>query len=472
MINFTMLKKTFVLGSIFLFLLVAPSCKKEEVIEDCKDCRTFIPGSSQRIGDAEKGKNYLSYGDFVDSGIPADLFNSTLGLFLGKDNSLQRTGINQDLNFAYTRFINKDGVDLIAPNCYQCHAGYVDGKFMIGLGNTFADFTGNQAAFAGVLDQAVAARYGQNSKEMTAYAPFSRAVKVLGDKLSTQTVGSNSADKLALVLAAHRKHDDLTWQETPSFTIPQSVYPVDVPAWWLLKKKNAMFHTAEGRGDFARLMMASSLLTLQDTVKARSVDQNFKDVLAYLLTLTPPKYSGTIDQTLASTGKTLFLKNCAKCHGENEGPNSYPNLLVAQKEVGTDPSVIEFYKNNQAFTTWYNGSWFSKNPFGANLTPGDGYVAPPLDGIWASAPYFHNGSVPTLTDVLDSKNRPVYWQKANNPNNYDHQKMGLKYEVTTSKTDTYTYDTSIKGYSNVGHTYGDILNSNEKLAVIEYLKTL
>lgn len=109
-------------------------------------------------------------------------------------------------------------------------------------------------------------------------------------------------------MAAHRKQDDLTWQETTSFSIPQSVYPVDVPAWWLLKKKNAMFHTAEGRGDFARLMMASSLLTLQDTVKARSVDQNFKDVLAYLLTLTPPKYSGTIDQTLASTGKTLFLK--------------------------------------------------------------------------------------------------------------------------------------------------------------------
>lgn len=50
--------------------------------------------------------------------------------------------------------------------------------------------------------------------------------------------------------------------------------------------------------------------------------------------------------------------------------------------------------------------------------------------------------------------------------------MGLKYEVTTSKTDNYTYDTTIKGYSNQGHTYGDILNGNEKLAVIEYLKTL
>ena len=460
--------------SIILCLLFAIfSCDEEKTSEpSCLECREDIPSSIQRTGNAEAGKNYLLYGDFVDSGIPAELFNSTLGMLLGKDNSLQRNGLNENLNFAYTRYITKEGVDLVAPNCFQCHAGVVDNQFIIGLGNTFADFTGNQASFAGILDQVVATRYGSNSKEMQSYMPFSRAVKVLGNQLGTQTIGSNSADKLALVLAAHRNQDDLTWKDNPSFTIPNEVYPVDVPAWWLLKKKNAMFYTAEGRGDFARLMMASSLLTLQDSTKAREVDNHFADVYAYLKTLNAPKYGKAIDDELANKGKTIFKQNCASCHGTYDGNATYPNLLIHQKEVGTDSSTIYFYKTNKAFVDWYNASWFSKSPFAANLMPGDGFIAPPLDGIWASAPYLHNGSVPTIMDVLDSNNRPKIWKKSGSMDNYDHEKLGLKYEVVASKNDTYTYDTNLKGYGNQGHNYGDNLSTIDRAALLEYLKTL
>ena len=76
----------------------------------------------------------------------------------------------------------------------------------------------------------------------------------------------------------------------------------------------------------------------------------------------------------------------------------FPNKIVPIETVGTDPVRLSALTVGQR--TLYSKSWFGqygKEPFVAD--PG-GYVAPPLDGIWASAPYFHNGSVPTLWHVL------------------------------------------------------------------------
>src|SRR5256885_8025425 len=51
--------------------------------------------------------------------------------------------------------------------------------------------------------------------------------------------------------------------------------------------------------------------------------------------------------------------------------------------------------------------------------PQPGYIAPPLDGIWATAPFFHNGSVPTLEGVLDSTKRPAKWTRSFVSTDYD-----------------------------------------------------
>ncbi|WP_020475770.1 c-type cytochrome [Zavarzinella formosa] len=110
-----------------------------------------------------------------------------------------------------------------------------------------------------------------------------------------------------------------------------------------------------------------------------------------------------------------------------------------------------------------------------------GYQAPPLDGVWATAPYFHNGSVPTLDDVLNSKNRPKLYTRSfrTDATAYDSAKVGWK--VTPAKEADPSqppyerrkiYDTSKPGRSNAGHTYGDHLTDDERKAVIEYLKTL
>jgi hypothetical protein len=105
-------------------------------------------------------------------------------------------------------------------------------------------------------------------------------------------------------------------------------------------------------------------------------------------------------------------------------------------------------------------------------------VAPPLDGVWATAPYFHNGSVPTLWHVLHPAERPTVWRRT--PTGYDDSRVGLEVEELTElppgrlrSSDRRTFfDTRKPGKSAAGHDFPDVLTEAEKAAVLEYLKTL
>lgn len=117
---------------------------------------------------------------------------------------------------------------------------------------------------------------------------------------------------------------------------------------------------------------------------------------------------------------------------------------------------------------------------GTKLTPKYGYNAPPLDGIWATAPYLHNGSIPTLEGVIDSTKRPKFWTWSFDSKDYDVARMGLPFEaVDHGQAKEWVpwrvgklYDTTLEGHSNAGHTYGDNLTSDDRAALLEYMKTL
>ena len=96
------------------------------------------------------------------------------------------------------------------------------------------------------------------------------------------------------------------------------------------------------------------------------------------------------------------------------------------------------------------------------------YKARPLDGIWATAPYLHNGSVPTMWDLLQPvASRPRTFHVGSRE--FDPDKMGF---MTTQGPDTFLFDTSIEGNRNTGHVYGNNLSDDDRRALIEYLKTL
>ncbi|MDB2607186.1 c-type cytochrome, partial [Zobellia sp.] len=265
-------------------------------------------------------------------------------------------------------------------------------------------------------------------------------------------------------------------RDTPYISIIDEVIPTDVPAWWLLKKKNAMFYHAMGREDFCKSFIGSSLLTLDDKTKAEELDPKMPDVLAYIYSLEAPSYPFEIDAELAEQGKPVFEENCIKCHGTYGESEEYPNLLVALSTIGTDASLSDLYTTpseaNDYFLDWFNTGWFGTGEAGLEFDAEGGYIAPPLDGVWATAPYFHNGSVANIAEVLNSLERPKYWSRSFNSADYDQSNLGWIYTEQIAKIDSETYDTTLKGYGNGGHTFGDNLTEPQRFALLEYLKTL
>lgn len=228
-----------------------------------------------------------------------------------------------------------------------------------------------------------------------------------------------------------------------------------------------------GRGDFARSMMAASLMTLRSDEEAAQIDQHFVDVQAFLNSLTPPPYPKKVDTRQSARGKQIFAKRCSSCHGSYGDQPEYPNLLISLDKIGTDPAMARSAVETFSFQAHsYNQGWFGSGDHAARMEPELGYVAPPLDGVWATAPYLHNGSVPNLETLLNSTQRPRYWQRSFKAKDYDLDRVGWQYQEQSAGGDKTIYDTTLLGYSNQGHTFGDSLTSEERSALIEYLKTL
>ena len=278
------------------------------------------------------------------------------------------------------------------------------------------------------------------------------------------------------------------------------IAPVRVPPWWRVKDKNASFYIGSARGNRVTHMMLADLLEFAVEEQGKDQvanlkklhDDTFVQVAAYIRHHTSaPKFEGfqpdyKVDKALAATGEKIFRAECAKCHDVKGF-----TLLVTTDDrdregrvLGTDEALCSTPGNREIDAAWFNQSPFATELGGkAEVTRKCAYVAPPLSGIWAAAPYFHNGSVPTLEGVLNSKLRPKKWAYAEfgKPEKRDFDRDAVGWKVFTGdvrprtqpkKTKPYVYDTILPGYSNQGHTYGDSLTRQGRKALIEYLKTL
>lgn len=461
-----MKKATIVLSLIFIVCITTAFI--QQLNEEEKPY--FIPPSVQQTGDSAKGYAYLTTGDFLKSGIPYNSF-----IFLnGKDNNnyLNRTGKNTNVEQGFNVITNANGIDIVIPTCLQCHAQVFEDSLYVGMGNTFQDFSNLNKQYSFLGDVAIKAMQTFNPKGYEAAQPIITSFKTVFPKMETEVQGVNAADRLAMLLVAHRDPVTLAWNKKPILDIPNETIPTDVPAWWILKKKNAMFYNGFGRGDFGRFLMLSNLLTVKDTTEAREVYGHFGDVLAYIKSIKAPKYPKPINQELAKNGETIFINNCSKCHGTYGEKESYPNLLIPSNIIKTDSLLFKANYQNPQFIEWFNKSWYAQGDYAAKLVPANGYVAPPLDGIWATAPYLHNGSVPTIEAVLNSKIRPTIWSRNFTSTKYNYEILGWEFEEQIKPNGKKYYNTKLPGYGNHGHYFGDKLTDAERKALIEYLKTL
>ncbi len=203
----------------------------------------------------------------------------------------------------------------------------------------------------------------------------------------------------------------------------------------------------------------------------------------FINNLPPPPYPFAVEVKRAKEGKAIFQTECAGCH-KPRNAQIYPvsslgtdvNRTLVNTSVsryGLSALVMEacvIYGANNAGkpgADWCvpKGDWQARQEEYFRDTPRrvaegrHGYKADLLDGIWAQAPYLHNGSVPTLGQVICPTTRPARFVRGNV--NYDEALVGFEWAAKPgarySPNDSLLakeYDTTVTGKSNAGHTFG------------------
>jgi len=441
-----------------------------------------IPAWPQRAGDPVRGFEALLGEPYVACGLPYRAWEALGGADSGP-RLPGRSGAGADLPYFNNLATNADGVEQVTGNCLSCHGQSLFGEVVVGLGNAFTDWTGDASV---AVERAGALVRGE--AETRAWERYADRIAVIAPHIRMATVGSNPANNLTFALIAHRDPVSNAWSEEPLLPLPTTEPPpVSVPPWWRMSKKHAMFNLGEGRGDHARIMMAASVLCSDELAELEAIDAYAPDIRAYIASLQPPAWPFDIDLPRAERGRELFETTCSGCHGrygegEQADADSYPNLLVPIEAVGTDPTLMHHAREGGVpYIDWFNASYYGELSF---AQPGPGYVAPPLDGVWATAPFLHNGSVPNLSLMLDSTRRPDRWlmlaENGDDVEAFDTGLVGWHHDVLDAGSGAGTdaaamlrvYDTSRSGHGNGGHRFGDHFTDDERAAVVEYLKTL
>jgi mono/diheme cytochrome c family protein len=228
---------------------------------------------------------------------------------------------------------------------------------------------------------------------------------------------------------------------------------------------------------------------------------NFSNGLAttaFVEKLPAPSYPFKVDLRKAAAGRAVYEKACASCH-ESEA-------FIPVAAIGTEPGRATGLTQDtrQYLIAALKAACHDKSLPDCNVPDDEvvvprvenpGYIAVPLNGIWARAPYLHNGSVPTLYHVLVAEERPTEFKL--NDFSYDEKWVGFQWKLQgvdqdhpgqsdnpaqsqTRMGSVVRYDTRIPGYGNAGHADIKVFNGGidfrkdrQKLdALLEYLKTL
>jgi hypothetical protein len=256
--------------------------------------------------------------------------------------------------------------------------------------------------------------------------------------------------------------------------------PIDIKSLnWAIERYHANWDGNQGASSRTLASGASA------TGDPRMVNVRIHEPLnPFIDNLPPPPYPfGSVDLARAREGKAIFIERCATCHkprNERIYPVSAlgvdPNRTLVNTSVsryGLAALVMEaclaYGLNNagQPGADWCvpAGDWQARLDEYFRDTPrrvaegSNGYKADMLRGIWAQAPYLHNGSIPTLGQLVCPSTRPKRFLRGNV--NYDEALVGFEWVnmpgARYSPNDTMlvkTYDTTVPGKANTGHTYG------------------
>ncbi len=248
----------------------------------------------------------------------------------------------------------------------------------------------------------------------------------------------------------------------------------DFPTIWNQSKKQGMQLHWDGNND--RVEERNLNAAFGTGATPRLIDHAaVARIQAWDATATPPAFERyfPVDKALAAQGATVYQEYCANCHGASgtDFSGAQVGKVTPLAQIGTDPYRLYSFSPVLAVNL---GTPYADTPYRfSHFRKTWGYANAPLDGVWLRAPYLHNGSVPTLWDLLQpADQRPPKFYRGDDV--YDPRRMGFVSDVAEERGKHYfEYDTRVTGNSNAGHSgriYGTDLPEAEKWAVIEYMK--
>ena len=254
--------------------------------------------------------------------------------------------------------------------------------------------------------------------------------------------------------------------------------PADFPSIWLQRPRReprAMeLHWDGNNTDMTERNKSAAFGTgtTPPTLDVRRV----RRVEDWILDAVPPAFNAMfpVDAALAARGAPIYKEYCAACHGASGrdfgGP--YVGRVTPLAEIGTDRRRLDSYTYTLAVNqaTLYAGYPWRFTRFRKT----HGYANMPLDGIWLRAPYLHNGSVPSLRDLLEpASRRPAVFWRGNDV--FDPVRVGfVADQAEAGGLHFFRFETTRPGNSNAGHegpAYGTELPEADKAALVEFLKT-
>ncbi len=366
--------------------------------------------------------------------------------------------------------------------CTACHSGKAAGRLIPGLGNKTID-----AYLVGKDSKNIQQLWGLSAKTPEHKYIHSKAMhfaNVNSDKnISNLTRGLVSD---AVIKTFFYKDNGIDYPKDMGRA------QVKVPHLWGIgeKKDHGIFNEGALDGRNYAWIFGAELFGSDSADHLRAVLprlRNFTDnVISKLL---PPDYPFQINHERAKQGEKLFANNCMSCHGEHRrNIRGYPLYtapkVVSNEKVGTDADKLNAISDE--FVELVQTSSLNDLLFFNKEKIRKGYFAPKLWGIWSRFPYLHNGSVPTVFDLLsEPRKRPIIFsmKDAGEESRFNSKKLGLTairakdYRESLNiarRGNRNIYYTKREGHSNKGHYFKhfDKLTDKNKLEIIEYLKTL
>ena len=437
------------------------------------------------------------------------------GLIADDDNPANPYHMPVGITAAPTRDLRFPGAKMVGVNCAACHVNQLTFKGKAVRFEGAPSLFNIQKFFLELGDSALAT--AENPREFLAFVERLKAIvaaeeKSAGTRFILRRWDGSSPETLLLLKA--RVDFLMNLAVMPKSTIPgfgrvdafgnarnlvfphdalPTLSPVSYPHLWGIDRLEWLHWDANTNSILERnigqaigLGAVYEPITHASTIKV----ENLHTLEVIARKIEPPKWPedvfGTIDSKKFEHGAKLFRKHCAECHVTTAG--EVPDMRVPLARIGTDPNRAESFARpvgNRPFSEaiadllgriklkLYDDAHLSASEREAMeagrkpkwRTTGE-YASRPLVSVWATAPYLHNNSVPTLYDLLlPAAQRPKAFPVGHRE--YDPVKLG--YTAAPAMGD-FLFDTTVPGNHNSGHEYGTSVSESDRMALLEYLK--